>query len=991
MATKTIVAPSGLSVARSDNKFTLTWKRGASYTAQQVQYRINKGTWHNISVTASATTASLTLSKSSYNPNTSKRIESISFTVRGKVGSKWSSWVTTKYYPRAPYKPYVGTTPDDDLTNRARFSWNFTLSTTDERPFTNLEWQAIRIKNCDITDGSKINWSASGGDKRTGTSTSNESSTQITEDSATIAGGSYTRWFRARTRGMCANSYWNYTKRVYAAPYKATITSATATNDNSAIKCKVSWKAPTSASHPIDKTVVQYTKCVPIAGLKPPNDATWEDANLSADTLGYDSAYFSIDGTLSEDQCLFTRVNTHWVKDVTYGNAYLVSRGRLAEPSGVSVNTNTNTITATNESDVPDSFLAVIYRCEDDSFTIGVIPHGRTSVTVQPPDSGGKPVAYGVYAVVGTYETTVRADGVTSYAINAKMKSSEVWQGGSVPVAPENVSLSSTAVPGTIRVSWDWTWQSANRAVLSWADHDDAWESTDGPEEYTINNPHASHWNIGGLDTGKRWYVRIRLDNETEDATIEGPWSETQIIDLSSAPAVPSLATSSGFVTADASVTVFWSFVSTDGTGQAYAEICADTEDNIIAHTDVAQQVTFVPTDKGWAPGDTHMLKLKVWSESQKESDWSDPVYITVVHEIEATIESTSLDDAETEEIESLGADKVLKALPLSVTVSGIGDIGTANIKVYRATDYHIDRPDGSTFDGFKGESIALLDNVADGTVTIGIDDLIGSFDDGAKYTLEFTIKDNYGQSSTDSIDFGVNWSHQAVAPNGTVTVDYDRLIAKLTPQTVQGMTETDMCDIYRLSSDQPELIVSNAEYGVVYVDPYPAINGGYRFVCRTANGDYITADNMPAWVDVDSNFTYDRSIIDFNGEQVKLYYNLDLSNNWEKDFQATRYLGGSVKGDWNDGVVRTATLSTVTLNEFNADVINGLRLLAEYPGICHVRTLDGSSFKADLQVSEDRDHDDYGTKASFSISCTRVDPEELDGISFEEWNEGNE
>ena len=63
-------------------------------------------------------------------------------------------------------------------------------------------------------------------------------------------------------------------------------------------------------------------------------------------------------------------------------------------------------------------------------------------------------------------------------------------------------------------------------------------------------------------------------------------------------------------------------------------------------------------------------------------------------------------------------------------------------------------------------------------------------------------------------------------------------------------------------------------------------------------------------------------------------------------------------------------------------------RQLAVYPGICHVRTPEGSSFAADVQVSESVGYEDGAQTASFSLSITRVDAEELDGLTFEEWSE---
>ena len=97
-------------------------------------------------------------------------------------------------------------------------------------------------------------------------------------------------------------------------------------------------------------------------------------------------------------------------------------------------------------------------------------------------------------------------------------------------------------------------------------------------------------------------------------------------------------------------------------------------------------------------------------------------------------------------------------------------------------------------------------------------------------------------------------------------------------------------------------------------------------------------------------------------------------------------YLGGSVQGDWNPGVRRTASVSGVTIVTENPDEIFMLRRLAVYTGICHVRTPDGSSYAADIQVSESRGYKTAGKVAEFSLSITRVDTEELDGVPLETW-----
>jgi len=73
----------------------------------------------------------------------------------------------------------------------------------------------------------------------------------------------------------------------------------------------------------------------------------------------------------------------------------------------------------------------------------------------------------------------------------------------------------------------------------------------------------------------------------------------------------------------------------------------------------------------------------------------------------------------------------------------------------------------------------------------------------------------------------------------------------------------------------------------------------------------------------------------------------------------------------------------TLDIDE-NNETIKSLRRLAVYTGICHVRTIDGSSYAADVQVSEEHSFDTFANE--FSLTITRVDPEGLDGILETDW-----
>ena len=214
----------------------------------------------------------------------------------------------------------------------------------------------------------------------------------------------------------------------------------------------------------------------------------------------------------------------------------------------------------------------------------------------------------------------------------------------------------------------------------------------------------------------------------------------------------------------------------------------------------------------------------------------------------------------------------------------------------------------------------------------------------------------------------------------------------RIIPEAPTGTIASDYADIYRRSADKPELIFTGAQFGETYVDPYPSLGDycGHRIVFRTANGDFITADNEFAWFDTDEQenglIDLEAVVIDFGGDRVILPYNIDLSATWSKDFTETTYLGGSVQGDWNPGVSRSASINSVLINLDDKDTIMAMRRLSVYSGICHVRTPDGSSYVADVQVSEERSHDSGGRVVTYKLTVTRVDPEELDGVTLADW-----
>lgn len=1014
--------PTGLSITRDGSKYTIKWKIADKDhgSGQTLEYR-TKGKkewskWHNISIGNTITSKTVTLSKTDYYPYKSSGkykpyLTAVEFRIKGKrhsytegsgnnqrtITPDWSDWSEKTFAINEPKKPIV-TASLGESDHESIYRVTIPATDGDNNVFSKYEWQTIRVAESTETNGSKLKWSSSNAKWDTGDGTATTLTKTIEENSAELNQKSRTRWFRVRARGSAGNSDWAYAKHCFGKPFAPTIKGFTYSTKADNYLLTLKWIATQNPAHPIDEVEVEYEMAVPNANMAMP-DPSWATALTSKDSKGTDSAVFYTSAKLADDQCLYAKVTAiHDETRETESTPKLLLKGKLAKPTigTITVSNGVATVTATNYSSacIPSTadstkknlFLLVKYSdnkgFKKRSINIGVIPittsaSGSVSGNVTLPvyaDTTGLAYKLGVQAVVGTYTSTLQSDGSRRYKVSDVMTSSTSWQTSTLPEAPSNISYEYDGTDVILR--WDWSWANANAVELSWAEDINAWESNKEPEKYEIPYK-ALEWRLSGLEVGKVYYIRIRLKNaDTDEFT---PYSDRITVNLTLPPVKPTLVLSDSIITDK--ITASWVYESQDGSEQEFAEIKCNNQ--IVGHCGSEKYITLYTDEQGWIKGNEYALTLIVKSESGSYSDESDPVSFTVAEDVTASIDSTSLvDETITDDTSVTRSVKSLKALPLTITASGCGAGGILQVSIERAESYHIDRPDESRFDGYEGETVFLIRQIGEETITVNREDLLGALDDGTKYRITATVIDGIGQTDSATLDFEVHWTDKAILPNGTVAMSGN--VAYVTP-TAENASVGSSCDIYRLSADKPELIYPNAEFGETYVDPYPAINGGYRFVYITADGDYITDDNHPAWTDVENGFDHDKAIIDFGDDKVELYYNVDASHTWSKDFKETKYLGGAIQGDWNAGVSRSTTISSLLLKPLET-AFEGLRRLAVYTGICNVRTLDGSSFHANVEVSETNAHDRRNLISEFSLNITRVDAEGYDGMTESAW-----
>ena len=973
----TTVEPTGLSITRSGGSFTFAWKIGdADYGAGQwLCYNLNDGAqtgWVGLDPSATSYTI------------TPGAVAQVAFWVKGKrkkfkqkVGKKTKTFTpnesaVSSFEWRATVPQIKSLSYSRSDVNRGSFSWEGVSDDSGTAVLTSVEAQT-----CTSRGGSPGAWVA----VSAGTSGTYDPGPE------TLDGSNLVRWFRVRACGPAGQSGWSQSYHAYGNPSKPVIESASASKTGTSSKITASWNGAMSLAYPIDTITVQYAIDKPTDLTFTAPSSGWGDAITVAGNGKKDKAVANVNDAIGVDECMWVRVMSKHDGTPAYSDKALLAQiGTLATP-GINAVPNVTTgkiaVSITKNTSCDAACTVIFYRSQkrpNYDQVMAVLDSETTSCTIDVPEIMDESVGYstvGAYAFVGTY---------SGLSVNARMKSGIALDTDILARPPAWVALSEGTKEDNVRIRWPWTWESATSAELAWADHDDAWESTDEPSTYAIEDETIMSWIIAGLSVGKRWYFRVRLKQKDDEDEIIGPWSDIYDYDLSSIPDKPVLILNKTVIDVSGSITARWAYASVDETVQAYAEICTATINNgvitygdIIAHTEESQTVEITGD---WTTGQTYYFCLRLTSTSGRQSEWSDPVSVFIAPPVTINVTQKSLT--------SIDELLYLTEMPLTVTVSGAGITGTTIASIIREEDYHIFRPDGSDFDGFKGENIASKTQIGEDQITITVDDLVGYLDDGAKYILRCTVIDEYGQTDSIEYPFTVDWTHQAGKPSAEVRIDEWQRIAIIRPIAPGNYENGDVCDIYRISIDKPELIVKDAEFGTAYVDPYPAFGEfcGHRIVTKTANGDYITESNALAWfladADVGGLLEEDNMVIDVNGDQIVLPYNIELQNTWTKDFKRTTYLGGSIQGDWNPAVTRDFTANTVIIRGADLDEQVSMRGLANYAGPAHIRTPDGSSVTCDIQVKETSSYRE--AKVTYSLAVKVVDPQEPDGMTLEQW-----
>lgn len=489
-----------------------------------------------------------------------------------------------------------------------------------------------------------------------------------------------------------------------------------------------------------------------------------------------------------------------------------------------------------------------------------------------------------------------------------------------------------------------WQDSSSTGTELSWSSELDTWRSTDEPDTFNVlyddgsvthgstTYAHSATITIKGLDEGQATYVKARRYHEGADATTYGEYSEAYMVTPAQIPASVTLACD-GFVAEGSDLTLTWTY---EGGATQDAWCVLDGAGTVVAEGQTALGTCTIDADRLASLATGGALELSVMVSMGGAWVTSEPKTVTIVEAPTLTASTAATLTAQPMAI-SCECDAANAALAVVVTADGTaGD-----------TPYGMD----AQAEGDVVWSGVVTPVWTGGAATVTLPEGRAFFDK-ASYTATIRATDpSTGLSSeTVTVHTTVAWAHQAPDPDGcaAIVADPTAKTATITLTAPTGSVATDCYDVYRLTGDGAQLIGQTYPLSVTTTDAYAPYGDGmalaYRVACRTIDGDV-------AWTDVAYELGGSAIRIDWAGQHVELPYNIAISDGYAKDVDVHEYLDGSTDAFFNQGIRRTAKLSTDVLRLTDADTIAAVLDLAHHVGPAFVRTPTGAAYEADVQV----------------------------------------
>lgn len=509
----------------------------------------------------------------------------------------------------------------------------------------------------------------------------------------------------------------------------------------------------------------------------------------------------------------------------------------------------------------------------------------------------------------------------------------------------------------------------------------------------TIRDVTATRYEKTGLESGQRYFFRVRAVNSNGEST----WSGTESVVIGTKPAAPTTWSSTTTAITGDSLILYWMHNSEDGSSQTYArlELTIDgvTETKVIQNStdeEEKDKVSSYAIDTTAYPEGTKILwRVQTRGIVEEYGDWS--VQRTVDIYAPPTLE-VHMTNASGEEIDTL------VSFPFHIS-------GLAGPKSQTPIGYHVSIVSNESYETVDhignskivGKGDTVYSKHFDASTDLAVDLSAGDIDleNNIKYIVSCSVSMNSGLTAEAFLEFTVAWTDVEYQPNAEIGIGEEAYTAIIRPyceneygDPIEGV----LLSVYRREYDGgfTELIrdIPNVK-GAFITDPHPALDyARYRIVAMTTDTGAISYYDVPAypvggkaiilqWDEKWSSFNAteeDAELAEpsWTGSMLKLPYNINISNSHKPDVELVEYIGRSNPVSYYGTQYGETATWNVDVDKTDTETIYALRRLSKWMGDVYVREPSGSGYWANVTVSFSRKHLD--TVIPVTLEIVRVE-----------------
>lgn len=554
-----------------------------------------------------------------------------------------------------------------------------------------------------------------------------------------------------------------------------------------------------------------------------------------------------------------------------------------------------------------------------------------------------------------------------------------------IPSSVTNVKVEVQS-DNTVRVSWTGN-DTAKSYTVEYTTNKLYFDSSSEVSSLTVENTYAY---IKGLEQGEEWYFRVRASNNEGDSG----WSEIVYKIVGTKPQPPTTWSLTSSAIIGDKIVLYWVHNSEDGSKQTEAniELLINGEASIITvnteseDKDELDRIYSHEVDLSEYPDGAEILwRVRTKGITFEYSDWS----------IQRTINVYAPPTAELH----VGDDsRNITGFPIKVSVTAGPNSQTAltyHISITAEDSYVTQDQVGNEITVNAGAEVySKIFTITNNSFEHNITPDEVTFENNQFYNIEVTVVMNSGLTATATANFGVNWGEMNYEPNAAITIDPETLCAYIKPFCLDYdsvLVPNLALAVYRREFDGTFTLIAEEldnDGAVTITDPHPSLDyARYRIVARNKNtsvNSYVDLPGLPVgehsiviqwdekWTKFDYSGEDEVSTPPWTGSMIKLPYNVDVSEKFDKDTSLIKYIGRkspvSYRGT-QQGI--GMTLNTEFPKE-DKELLYALRRLATWSGDVYVREPSGNGYNADIKVSMNVKHS--ALTIPVSLDVTRVE-----------------